>query len=180
MRMNKVTLTGLLSLFFLSNSYAQESFLKLDSLQIIETTHALPKISNSNRIGCYDTLVINVGIGQVAKLINSTLSIRSNSLNQLTSIASSDITFSGSYELVDVRLDLNKTNVINSNHFGKVFSTNPIWAQGTNNFGVTIDQSYFLTTGSHHVIVKYAGRKDGSNSDRDLISRLELVYYSYE
>ena len=81
--------------------------------------------------------------------------------------------------LRDLRLDLNKTNIINSNHFGEAtsYTSGGNYMSSTNSIGVTIDQSYFLTSGSHHIIVKYSGT--GSYVDRNLISRLELVYYSY-
>ena len=177
--MNKIKI--LIACFYLlsaGNLKAQESFLRFDSIQVIETDHVLIKQGSAG--GVYDTITIQVLPDQYIKIGNVSLSVRG------TSSSYSGVSYSYmqiiDYDrnLYDLRLDLGKTNLINTTDFGRQFDGVSTYLRNTNNIGVTKNVGLFLGHGSHDIIIKYAGYFGSSQPDRELISRLEFIHFSKE
>jgi len=177
--MNSIKLMAILFFALFSPTiFAQESFLRFDSIQVIETEHVLTKSGSIG--GVLDTITIQVLPDQYIKIRNVSLSVRGTSSSY--SGVSSDYMQIIDYDrnLYDLRLDLGKTNLINTTDFGRQFVGVNSYLRNTNNFGVTKDIGIFLGQGSHDLIIKYAGYFGSSQPDREVISRLEFIHFSKE
>ena len=161
-----------------SNLKAQESFLVFDSIVVLETNHVLTKQGTVG--GVLDTITINVLPNQYIKIGNVSLSVRGTS-SAASGISSYAIEFYDyDRRIFDLRLDLGKTNLINTTDFGRKFSDVTTYLRNTNNLGVTKNVGFFLSEGTHNVLVKYAGYFGSGQPDREVISRLEIIYLSQE
>jgi len=180
--MNKLRLCTILFIVLATKSIeAQESFLVFDSIQIVENEHTLTRQGSIG--GVLDTISIQVLSNQYIKINNVSLSVRATSYGASNALSSNTMPFDESSRTVyDLRLDLNKINLISTPDFGKqIIGQSHALGRKSNNFGVTKNDGILLSEGSYDVVVKYSGYFDGSSgTDRSLNSRLELIYFSKE
>lgn len=167
-------------LLFAGKLAAQESFLVFDSIQIVENEHILTRQGSIG--GVIDTISIQVLPNQYIKINNVSLSIRSTSFG-VTSAHSSNTMTIDDYDryIYDMRIDLNKINLINTSDFGRQTVGLSSYVSKTNNLGVTKKVGILLKQGTYDLVVKYSGYFSGSSgTDRTLNSRLELIHFSEE
>ena len=174
--MNKYTLIGLYSLFFLSNSYAQESFLQLDSIVVIDSEILLTSTGSNYYSLTYegiDTAYLNVGINQIAILRSAAMSITGPT-------AQSTLFYNSDGRIYDSRITLNDFNIFTSLHlvppngfqeFKGSYNTNQFNTRG---FSGLCKNEMILTPGQHEIIGYFKAYK----VNPQVIYRIELVYYT--
>ena len=155
---------------------AQEEFLKLDSISVLEVQANW--VYNGQFKEFLDTVNINPAQGQICVLRNAQITIKEPLRNDIP-----DGSFGVRY-IYEAKLDLNNTNLLQffDKYNGDLFSNSsrsPIRGNGytgTGSFMVTDDFNYTIIKSSN--LLMNVKKDDSWNVD--VFYRVELVYYSYE
>jgi hypothetical protein len=167
----------LLIVLFSKSLSAQESFLRLDSIVIKETTLTPSYLYQSTVIEAYDTMSFTVNASQVVNLRNCAMS-----LTNISSYPDTYILDNSSERILDSRIEINEFNIFSTHNllppssaadYRGSYSSYQLRTEG---FAGVSNVDLFLNPGTHEVVFHFKG----VSLAPEIRGRIELIYYSIE